>query len=108
MFHAPPERDGADVEGPGGLLAVAVELLESANDERPFVGFPIQGPGQREGRRGDDLGWQVPAANGRAAGEDHRALDGVFELANVPGPGVVDQCRHGVGRQPRDVLLDAL
>ena len=39
-----------------------------------------------------------------ALGEDHRALDGVQELAHVAGPGVRLERREGAGAQPLDAV----
>src|ERR1700678_4405874 len=89
----------------GGVGLVPVAALQLLDDDSPLDVFEDVEEGgvgvvfeQRvlEAAAGDVAGQQSRVDDG-GAGENHAALDDVFELAHVAGPLVVYQCAHGVG-----------
>src|SRR4029079_11373095 len=54
-----------------------------------------------------DLGRKFSEPYGGSTGDDHRTLDRMLELANVPGPTIIHQGGHRVRRHVLHVLFDA-
>src|SRR5262249_53486799 len=50
---------------------------------------------------------QIGGIDDFVLGQEYRALDDVLELANVAGPGVIEQRLHGFGRETPDLLAVA-
>ena len=50
---------------------------------------------------------EVPGADKLRVLQDQDALDGVLQLPDVSGPGVLLEDLHGIGRDPGDVPVDA-
>src|SRR2546428_2416338 len=108
LAQADPVPFGQPVEGPpvnaeqlGGKLLVPSRLPQDAVDvaaDNPAEAQRRSG-GRPAGRahRLDTLRRQIPGKQHRGRRHRDPALDGVLELADVSGPIVRDQPRHGLG-----------
>src|SRR6201747_1148404 len=88
LFHAAIERAATEAEGLGGLADVAVGAGEGFADEDGFDGFEAHVVEALAGGAGG-VEAEVADLYARVAGHEDGALDGVVELADVTGPGVL-------------------
>src|SRR4029450_3852145 len=109
----PLERADADVEDPGAVRAVAGGALEGLPDELPLHFLERRPFGDGRLRRRP----LAPVAEGEGqlleadrprGGPDDDALEDVLELADVPRPGVPQEPRERLRREPtRGETVDA-
>src|SRR5688572_31779163 len=80
LFHLPPERDGADLERLGSLLAIAAIAIERTVDERALLGLEVETVIRLLRTRAlRDLRRQLAQLDTRAGRHDDGPLDGVLE-----------------------------
>jgi hypothetical protein len=94
-----------DVEVGGGAVVVSIALAPGGKDQLAFgVGYGVLEGSRGFGRRaGIEYGFrQVLRLNPVRFTENHGALDGVFEFADVAGPGMIQQAAFGFGRDSLD------
>ena len=94
-----------DAETGGGPIVIAAIFLPCRNDRLPF-GFYYGGL-QTIGRAGKVGGIENPLRKifrkqAVRLAQNHRAFDGVFQLADVPGPGVAEETGFGLERDAGD------
>src|SRR3954449_2401222 len=92
LLHLAPERDGADLQGGGRVTSITAKPLERTLDRGPLQRLQVEAVAQSTLSRDlSDLGREFTDPDAAAAGDDHRALDGMLQLANVSGPVVFHQ-----------------
>jgi len=96
LFHARDQGGSLEAEAGGGAVGAGdatVCLFEGADD---FVAF---GFASIVSERSHDSAAELTGGHlkGRALGEDHRALDEIFELADISGPMPGGEFLHGCG-----------
>src|SRR5882724_11069310 len=102
----PVERLGIDREQRGGLAAMAVHLPQDRDDVLAFHRFEAAaGRGRRRGVRSEDLRWKIGGKDLVSLAQDHGALDGMQQLADVARPRVGFERREGGGGQPLEPVF---
>ena len=100
------ERAARQAERAGGVADVAVARHRLLDQERlDFLEAHVLEP---RGRAAVDAQPEVAGADGRPLRHQHRALDGVIQLAHVARPAMVDQDLHRRGIEPGERLAIAL
>src|SRR4029078_12910318 len=108
LLHLAPQRDRADLQGFCRVASITPKALERTLDCGPLQRLQIEAVAQNTlVRLMCDLGRQVSEAYCGSTGDDHRTLDRMLELANVPGPTIIHQGGHRVRRHVLTVLFDA-
>src|SRR5512140_830201 len=111
------ERRAVDPRELGGLRHAPARLAQEVLEELPLPRVaraavaPLAGRARVPGLR-RELGREVRERDRLAPGEEEAALDRVLQLADVPGPGMVEERLHRVrvgherrAREPERVLL---
>ena len=97
------EGAAGDFQAPGGVVFVQVGFMKDPENQSALR--VRQGSGDRFIFVFPEKTGQMPAAEDVVLGNDHRVVDGIFQLTDIARPIIIHQGLHGVGRKPLDIFF---